>query len=217
MALYERVSTTRQAEEGYSLGGQLHELRERMELEGRRVVAEVADPGEKRWMHQRPGLERIKDLAAAGEIDEVWSWAWDRYGQSPVPEVLSIELAEHGVVLRSLDDGGEGLGGEILRAVGGVLSREDQRNRVRKAEMGKRSKVRKGQVLGSAPKPRYGFRYVRNDKGRVVGYEVRSEEMAIVRRVFEMLDDGQSIYAVQATLENEGVEAPRGASSGAGR
>ena len=210
VALYERVSTEAQAEGGYSLDGQLNELRERMEAEGRRVVAEVTDPGEKRWMSTRPGLEKIKALAFAGEIDEVWAWAWDRFGESPVPEVLSIELNEHDVRLRSLDDGGEGLGGEIMRAVAGVLSREDQRTRVRKSLMGKRSKARTGQILGAGPRPRYGFEHVLNEKGKRVGYAVNEREMVVVRLIFAMLDAGESIYAVQEALKQNDTDAPRG-------
>ena len=120
VALYDRLSTKRQGEVGYAEEGHLHELRERLAkmIPPRRIVEEVPDdPGEKRWMHDRPGVRRLKELARAGRIEEIWSWSWERYGQSPVPEVLSLELGEHGVSLRSLDDGGEGLGGEIIRAV----------------------------------------------------------------------------------------------------
>jgi DNA invertase Pin-like site-specific DNA recombinase len=88
-----------------------------------------------------------------GEIAEVWAWSWSRFGESPVPEVLRIELAEHSVILRSMDDGGEGLGGEIMRAVMGVLSRNEQRERVRRSRMGTRSKARQGLVVGNALGP----------------------------------------------------------------
>jgi Recombinase/Recombinase zinc beta ribbon domain len=145
-------------------------------------------------------------------IDEVWAWSWTRYGESPVPEVLRIELAEHGVILRSMDDGGEGLGGEIMRAVMGVLSRDEQRERVRRSRMGTRSKARQGLVVGNAPGPRYGFRRVRNESGRTVGYEVDPERMAVVRHIFGMLDAGAAIHAVQVALEQDGVEPPRGRS-----
>src|SRR5215210_5820024 len=98
VALYDRLSTKAQAEEGYAGEGHLHELREHMKEAGRSIVEEVPDdPGEKRWMHNRPGIRRI------------------------------IELPEHGVILRSMDDGGDGLGGEILRAVMRVLFRDEQR------------------------------------------------------------------------------------------
>jgi hypothetical protein len=45
------------------------------------------------------------------------------------------------------------------------------RDRTRKAPMGKRAKARKGHVLGAGPKPRYGFRLVRDEKGKAIGYE----------------------------------------------
>ena len=213
IALYDRLSTKAQAEEGYAGEGHLHELREHMKATGRRIVEEVPDdPGEKRWMHDRPGIRRIKELARAGEIDEVWAWSWSRFGESPVPEVLRIELAEHGVILRSLDDGGEGLGGEIMRAVMGVLSRDEQRERVRRSRMGTRSKARQGLVVGNTPGPRYGFRRVRNESGTTVGYKVDPERMAVVRRIFEMLDAGAAIHAVQVALEQDGIEPPQGRS-----
>jgi site-specific DNA recombinase len=191
----ERVSTLRQADEGYSLDGQLHELRERMESEGRRVVAEVADPGEKRWMYERPGLGRLKELAA-GEIDEVWAWAWDRFGEHPWPTLLAIELGEYGVKIRSLDDGGEGDDAEMLRVLKGWIAKRDGGDRPRKSVMGKFSKARKGEILGAAFRPRYGFAYVRNGRGKAVGYAVDPEKMANVVRIFGMLADGAPIHAV---------------------
>jgi len=177
---------------------------------GRVVVEEVSDVHEKRWMHDRPGVRRLMELAQAGEIDEVWAWGWDRYGQGSVPMRLEEDLADFGVTQRALNDGGEGVGGRIFRAVGGVLSDVDQEERVRKAEMGKRSKARDGKVLGSGQRTRFGFAYVRNDKGKVVGYEVVPDEMAVVRRILEELASGASIRSVQSGLEEDGVAAPRG-------
>jgi site-specific DNA recombinase len=170
VALYERVSTQKQADEGYSLEGMFHELRQRLSQDGRRVVTEVSDRDEKRWTLHRPGVERLRELAASGEVEEIWAWAWDRYGESPWPEVLSIELEEHGVALRALDDGGEGEDAELLRALKSQLAKREQTNRVRRSRMGMFSKARGGEVLGASPYPRYGFEYVRNEKGKAVGY-----------------------------------------------
>ena len=213
VALYDRLSTKRQGEVGYAEQGHLHELRERLAkmIPPRRIVEEVPDDlGEKRWMQDRPGIRRLKELARAGGIEEVWAWSWERYGQSPVPEVLSLELNEHGVTMRSLDDGGEGFGGEIVRAVRSVISGQDMRDRVRKSAMGKLAKARKGHVLGAGPKARYGFQCVRDGKGKVVGYEPHEPEMRIVRRIVGWLAEGHTLYFVQTMLEAEGVPAPRG-------
>jgi recombinase-like zinc beta ribbon protein/resolvase-like protein/recombinase len=213
VALYDRLSTKRQGEVGYAEEGHLHELRERLAkmTPPRRIVEEVPDdPGEKRWMQDRPGVRRLKELARAGEIEEIWAWSWERYGQSPVPEILSLEFNERGVTMRSLDDGGEGFGGEILRAVRSVLSGQDMRDRVRKSAMGKRAKARKGHVLGAGAKARYGFRWVHDGKGKVVGYEPHEPEMRTVRRIVGWLAEGRSLYFVQTILEAEQVPAPRG-------
>jgi site-specific DNA recombinase len=47
--LYARVSTDEQVKEGCSLAGQLQELRRYATVESYEVLAEVVDPGEKRW------------------------------------------------------------------------------------------------------------------------------------------------------------------------
>ena len=88
VALYDRLSTKRQGEVGYAEQGHLRELRERLAkmIPPRRIVEEVPDDlGEKRWMQDRPGIRRLKELARAGGIEEVWAWSWERYGQSPAP------------------------------------------------------------------------------------------------------------------------------------
>jgi hypothetical protein len=161
-------------------------------------------------MIDRPGLDQVRDLAASGAIEEVWAVEFERFGEGNVPMLLAIELGAHGVRCQWPGDGGEGLGGEIMRAVAGVLSREEQRKRAERSRRGKRDKARRGQVLGAAPRPRYGFSYARDEKGRPVGYEVCEPEMAVVRRIFAMLDAGSSIHAVQMALEADGIKAPRG-------
>lgn len=209
VAIYDRLSTAAQAEGGHAAEGHLRELREEMAATGRVVVEEVAEAGEKRYIYDRPGVRRLMELAQAGKISEVWAWSWQRYGEGSVPQRIEEDLGDFGVALRALDDGGEGLGGEILRAVGGVLSANDQRERVRKAGMGKRSKARGGMPVGTG-RPRYGFRFVRDGKGKVIGCEPEPEEMVVVRRVLGELASGASLHGVQGMLEADGVPAPLG-------
>jgi len=53
---------------------------------------------------------------------------------------------------------------------------------------------------------------VRNESGKTVGYEIDLGRMAVVRRIFEMLDAGAAIHAVQVALEQDGIVPPRGRS-----
>ncbi|CAA9430877.1 hypothetical protein AVDCRST_MAG82-2100 [uncultured Rubrobacteraceae bacterium] len=130
-----------------------------------------------------------------------------------MPEQLSIMLAADGVALRALDDAGEGEDAEDMRVIKSLFSRRDQRDRSRKSRRGKRDKARRGEVLGAALQPRYGFEYVRNERGKAVAYAVDPEKMKHVRRIFTMLAEGASIHEVSREFEQGGMPAPSGGAS----
>lgn len=210
VALYDRLSTATQAEDGYAGQGHLHELREHMAATGRVVVEEVTESDEKRHVYRRPGVQRLLQLAEAGEIQEVWAYRWDRYGKGSVPIRIEENLGDLGVKARALNDGGEGPGGRYFRAVDSVRGDIEQEEQAEKTKMGKRSKARAGKILGGGPRPRFGFAHVRNDKGKVISYKVVPGEMAVVRRILKELAAGRSIRSVQFGLEEDGIAAPRG-------
>jgi DNA invertase Pin-like site-specific DNA recombinase len=210
VAAYARASTDEQA---YSTPGQLAELRRELPGRGREIVAEIEDIGEKRHDLARPGLDRLRDLAEAGEIQEIWAWEHSRFGQFPVPEILKLELAEYGVELRSLDDAGPGEDGEDLAVIKSLFSRREQRDRVRRSQRGRKDKARRGEVFGGN-RPRYGFRRLmgQNQAGRptTVGYAVDPSTMPNVVRIFAEIANGRSIKHVKNTLEEERVPNPSG-------
>jgi DNA invertase Pin-like site-specific DNA recombinase len=210
IALYGRVSSDPQEA---SLEGQLRDLREHAARKGLEVVEEVRDLAEKRHTLERPGVERLRQLAESGAVEEVWAWEWSRYGAFPVPEVLAVELRDAGVELRSLDDGGGGEDGEDMQVIKSLFARREQRDRVRRSNRGRRDKTLRGEVFGGF-RARYGLRFVkgRNRSGREVsiGYEVDQERMATVRCVFESIADGRSLKGIRRELEQEGVPNPSG-------
>ena len=69
--LYARVSTAEQARSGFSLAQQMETLREYAEREGYKVVEEVTDPGQSGASLERPGMDRVRDLVAAGGVSVV--------------------------------------------------------------------------------------------------------------------------------------------------
>ena len=64
--LYARVSTERQASDGYSLAQQMEALREHAASEGYEVLEEVVDRGHSGATLQRPGLDHVRRLVAGG-------------------------------------------------------------------------------------------------------------------------------------------------------
>ena len=66
--LYARVSTQEQAAKGYSLAQQLEALRSFAAREGYEVIEEVEDRGQSGASLERPGMDRVRDLVAAGNV-----------------------------------------------------------------------------------------------------------------------------------------------------
>lgn len=78
-ALYPRVSGEKQVREGYGLAYQEADLSREADRRGFTVVEVVTEPAFERSEFHRPGLERQRELAKAGEIDCVLTWKRDRY------------------------------------------------------------------------------------------------------------------------------------------
>jgi site-specific DNA recombinase len=86
VSLYLRVSTTRQAEEGYSLDAQEHNLRQWCVSRGYIVAAVYRDEGKSaKDVQHRPALMQLLDDAksgAQGHIDMVLFWCLSRFTRS---------------------------------------------------------------------------------------------------------------------------------------
>jgi DNA invertase Pin-like site-specific DNA recombinase len=103
--LYARVSTDEQARSGYSLAQQIEALREYAAREGYEVLEEVVDPGQSGASLERPGMDRVRDLVAAGNVYAVLAQDRDRFSREPAyTYLLRREFEEHGCELRSLND-----------------------------------------------------------------------------------------------------------------
>src|SRR5215210_4148626 len=98
--LYARVSTDEQARSGYSLAQQLEALRAHVVREGFEVLEEVRDPGQSGASLERPGMDRVRDLVAAGGVSVVLAQDRDRIAREPAYLFyLREEFAEHQTVL----------------------------------------------------------------------------------------------------------------------
>ena len=105
--LYCRVSTDEQARSGFSLAQQMEALREYATGEGYEVLEEVTDPGQSGASLERPGMDRVRDLVAAGGVSAVLAQDRDRFSREPAYHyLLRREFEEYGCSLRALNDRG---------------------------------------------------------------------------------------------------------------
>jgi len=196
--LYARVSTRGQVRSGFSLAQQLEALREYARCEGYTVLEAVTDPGESGMSLERPGMDRVRGLVAAGDVSVVVAQDLDRLAREPEHyHLLRHEFEEKGCRLEFLSDVGFG-DDQLPRYEWAKIAERTQRGKLRKA--------REGKIAGGT-KPNYGFRF----NGPRDGYEVDERAMRVVRRIFHMVGvEQRALNAVKRSLEAEKVPSPSG-------
>jgi site-specific DNA recombinase len=203
--LYARVSTDEQARSGYSLAQQVEALREYAALEGYEVLEEVVDPAQSGASLERPGMDRVRDLVAAGGVYVVLAQDRDRIAREPAYHyLLRREFEEHGTKVRALNDRGDGSPeGELTDGILDQLAKFERAKIAERTRRGKLRKAREGKMLRTS-RPDYGFKY--DETGDA--YVVAEEEMRIVRRIFLHVSAGETLNSIKRKLELEGVSPP---------
>ena len=207
--LYARVSTDEQARSGYSLAQQIEALRQYAAREGYEVLEEVSDPGQSGASLERPGMDRVRDLVAAGSVSVVLAQDRDRLAREPAYlYLLREEFAPHDCTLRALNDrGDDSPEGQLTDGILDQIARFERLKIAERSRRGRQRKAREGKVLATHA-PRYGFKLNANRDG----YEIDVGEMEIVRRIFQMVGvEGRSIRSISTILEREGIPTPKGA------
>jgi site-specific DNA recombinase len=207
-AIYARVSGDRQREE-QTIASQTAALIEFAGGHGYSVPDEwiVEDDGFSGAELIRPGLERIRDLAAEGAIQTVLAHSPDRLCREYVHQVLLIEeFSRAGVeVVFVKSRKAETPEDRLLLQFQGMFAEYERTQILERSRRGKLHRARQGQinVLGGAP---YGYLYVRKSDAGPARYEVVDAEAAVVRAVYTWYTaDGLSIGAIARRLTEQGV------------
>ncbi len=204
--LYVRVSTDEQVEHGFSIPEQKRDLLAHAEREGWSVVDVIVDEGHSGAVRVRPGLDRIMELADAGAIDVVIAKKRDRLFRSRYHRMgYEQDLKEHGVLLMALDDVRHSFADAMMDEFADYFREQVKQN----TAAGRMQKAREGKLIGSHT-PIFGFRFVRDGQGSIVGYEVDEENMNVVRTVIAAVAEKGTVNGARLALERGNVPAPRG-------
>ena len=164
---YARVSGDKQAKDG-TIASQLEAIRERVASDGLECAPELCfvDDGYSGDILVRPGLERLRDQAAAGVIDRVYILDPDRISRKYAYQVLILEeLTRCGVEVVFLrNPPGRGPEENLLLQVQGMIAEYERAKIMERCRRGKQYAARHGSVnvLSGAP---YGYRYVSKHEG----------------------------------------------------
>ena len=124
----------------------------------------------------RPGLERVRDLAAEGLIQALLVYAPDRLSRRYAHQILLIEeLARAGVetvFIRA--PRGSTPEDELLVQFQGMIAEYERAQILERSRRGKRHRARQGEVsvLSGAP---FGYRFIRKTDHSAAYYEIDEE------------------------------------------
>jgi site-specific DNA recombinase len=198
--LYARVSTDEQARSGYSLAQQLEALCAHCEREGYEVLEQVSDPGQSGASLERPGMDHVRDLVAAGGVSVVLAQDRDRFAREPAYHyLLRREFEERGTRLRALNDrGDDSPEGELTDGVLDQLAKYERAKMMERTRRGKQRKAQEGRI--TTTRAAFGFDYNASRDGYVINPEHFNEHFKSIFEVHEQVPTKGTINTARFAL-----------------
>ena len=212
-AIYARVSGDQQRESN-TIASQTAALTDFAQSNGFRVAEDmvIEDDGFPGAILERPGLERIRDLAAEGSIEAVLVHSPDRLSRKYAYQVLIIEeLARNGVECRFIKAPSQDTPEDrLVVQFQGMIAEYERAQILERSRRGKRHRALRGEVsiLSGAP---YGYRYHKKTAESDAWYEVIEPQASVVRDIYRYHTvDHMSIGAIVHTLNERAVPTRKG-------
>ena len=203
VALYIRVSTLEQAEEGYSIGEQKDKLRKYCDIKDWTITKEYVDPGRSGSNLNRPSMQQLIKDAPTGLFDAVLVYKLDRLSRSQKDTLFLIEdvFQKNNVHFISLSENFD-TSTAFGKAMIGILSVFAQLEREQIKErmtMGRIGRAKSGKIMEFNNPP---TGYEVDETGE--NYRIKPLQAEIVKRIYSMYLAGTSISKIVELLNQEG-------------
>lgn len=215
VAVYARVSTTEQAEEGYSIDEQIRLLNVWCEQQGYTVHKEYLDRGlSGKSIKGRPALQQLMNDAKQKEFDIVLVWKMNRLARNILDLLKIVNLLEQkNIAFRSYSESYETAtpSGKLQFHMMAAIAEFERGNIAENVKMGMIARAKEGswnggQVLGydstefsSENKKRKSTKLIINEK-----------EAQTVRRIFELYTGGHGYKSIANKVNKEGHRSKKG-------
>lgn len=162
----------------------------------------------------RPGLERVRDLSAEGQIQAVLVYSPDRLSRNYAYQMVLIdELQANGTeVLFITSPKAETPEEALLIQFQGMIAEYERAMIKERCRRGKLHKARSGivNVLVGAP---FGYNYIKKTELTAARYEINPQEASVVQRIYRLYtEDLKSIGEIARNLNQEEIPTRKGVS-----
>jgi site-specific DNA recombinase len=213
VALYARVSTSHQQQEG-TIASQVQVLTEYIHQQAWSLLPEhtYLDDGFSGTRLDRPGLDRLRDGAQRGEFDAVVVLSPDRFARNYAHQWLLIEEFEkvHIPLMFLQNPFGDTPQGKLLTQMQGMIAEYERAQILERTRRGRLEKARRGEFLPWAYRC-YGYRYLPKRHGYLPQVVIDLEEAEVVRRIYRLLvEDQLSCRQITKRLNEAQLPTPSG-------
>ena len=202
VALYLRVSTERQADDGNGLDSQRAALLARCEREGWTDITEFEDAGISGKSTDRPQFQAMMEAARAGVVQVVMAAKLDRIARNTIDFLQTAdELTRAGVRLVMLEPDID-LGtdtGRVMATMFAAFAEWERKLIGNRVMGGKVEQAKQGEFNGS-PIP---FGYAPD-------WTILPDEAAVVTRIFAEWNDGKPLSHIAGGLNQDGITTRNG-------
>ena len=202
--IYIRVSTTEQAEFGYSLTSQEQQCREFAIRHKYEVLKVFIEKGESAKTVNRTELNNMLAYARTNKnkVDALIIYKMDRLSRDMFDSLsIRITLDKLNIALKSVTEPFDNSPvGTFTASIFSLIAQFDNDIRTERVKLGMSQAVRQGRWLWNAPIG-YEYKYV-NGKS----YLTPSEDASIVKKIFNDFISGKKQYEICADLANSGIK-----------
>ncbi|MCL2376955.1 MAG: recombinase family protein [Defluviitaleaceae bacterium] len=211
-AIYVRVSTEEQVQEGFSIRGQTEKLKQYALLKDWEIYNIYSDEGiSGKNIVDRPAINRLIDDIKGGKVNNILVYKVDRLTRSTKNLIELVELFEdHNCAFNSLTESidTDTPSGRMFLKIIGIFAEFERENLVSRLKLGFERKVKEGYTLATNT---ISYGYVRK-KGQKI-QQIQPEEARIVKEIFSMfVDENISMTKIAKTINERKLKGKMGAS-----
>lgn len=217
VAIYCRVSTEEQAEEGYSIGEQERLLRDYCEKNQYQVTEIYSDAGiSGKDISHRPAMRKLLQDATEKKFNLVISWKINRLSRKLIDAIKIVDtLEKYGITYRSFSEPFETdtPAGKMQFQMMALIGEFERSTIAQNVKMGMCAKARSGEWCGGvAP---LGYKWVlmedtKNSSRQKSKLEIDKKEAETVRLIYELYASGKGYKAIANQINKAGYRSKRG-------
>jgi len=209
-AIYARVSSERQEKE-HTIGSQLEVLRDYAAQNGMEIIEEFTDEGYSGARLDRPALDRMRDLAERRGFEVLLTHCTDRLARKFVLQALILEELERFGVKAIFLEGGAADDplSKLMHQITGAVAEFERAKITERNRRGKLYRARCGEIV--AWQVPFGYGRIPRRDGVASYVEIRDDEAAVVRRIFDTyVKQGLTVRQIAKQLTLEETPTPGG-------